>query len=77
MPTNVWTAAATVGQNCPNHGFTIGSLDLIIAAVAIHHGATLITFDDDFQRIAEVSNLQQPGRAPTGGARGRDKNWPQ
>ena len=58
VPTNVWTAAATVGQNCRNHGFTIGSLDLIIAAVAIHHGATLITFDDDFQRIAEVSSLR-------------------
>lgn len=58
VPPELWSAAATLGQRCRQHGFTIGSFDLLIATIAQHNGATLITFDDDFQRIATVSNLQ-------------------
>ena len=58
VPTDLWSVAATLGRQCRQQGFTIGSLDLLIATVAQHHSATLITFDDDFQRIATLSNLQ-------------------
>jgi len=34
---------------------TPGSLDLLIAIVAMRHGAELLTFDTDFEQIARVS----------------------
>jgi len=37
---------------------TVPSLDLLIATVALHHGAEVVTFDDDFQKIAGVSKLR-------------------
>ena len=58
VPDNLWAAAALLGQKCRQQGLTIGSLDLLIAVVALHHQATLITFDDDFQQISAVSKLQ-------------------
>jgi predicted nucleic acid-binding protein len=33
-------------------------MDLLIAAVAIHHGAELVTFDTDFRAIARMSTLR-------------------
>ena len=35
-----------------------GSIDLLIAVVAIHHQAELVTFDSDFEQIAHVCDLQ-------------------
>lgn len=57
-PADLWTKAATLGQRCRQHGITVGSLDLLIASLAIHHDAELISFDDDFQKIAGVSDLR-------------------
>jgi predicted nucleic acid-binding protein len=57
-PPNLWTRAAHLGQTCRQSNFTAGSLDLLIAAVALAHGAELVTFDGDFQKIAAVSPLQ-------------------
>jgi predicted nucleic acid-binding protein len=57
-PTTLWTDAAALGRRCREHGLTPGSLDLLIAAAAMHHGAHLLTFDTDFEQIARVSNLQ-------------------
>jgi hypothetical protein len=57
-PPDLWTAAASLGQQTRHKGVTIGALDLLIATIALHHGATLITFDDDFQKISAFSNLQ-------------------
>jgi len=34
------------------------ALDLLIATVAVHHDAELITFDADFEQIATVSTLR-------------------
>jgi predicted nucleic acid-binding protein len=31
---------------------------LLIATIALHHDAEVVTFDDDFQKIASVSKLQ-------------------
>jgi predicted nucleic acid-binding protein len=57
-PPSLWTDAAKLGQACRNKNFTINSLDLLIATVALHHNAELVTFDDDFQKLAGVSGLQ-------------------
>jgi predicted nucleic acid-binding protein len=57
-PADVWSVAAGLGQACRKQGIGTGSLDLLIASVALHHAATVITFDDDFARIATVSDLQ-------------------
>lgn len=35
-----------------------GSIDLLIAAVAIDYAAHLVTFDSDFEPIAEITGLR-------------------
>jgi predicted nucleic acid-binding protein len=57
-PTNLWRDAAILGQNCRAAGVNAGSLDLIIASLAIHHHAELVTFDTDFLAIARVTPLR-------------------
>jgi hypothetical protein len=44
-PDNLWSEAAALGQRCRTHGVTAGSLDLVIASVALYHDAEIITFD--------------------------------
>lgn len=57
-PPRLWTLATDLGQACRRKNITVGSLDLLIATVALHHGAEVVTFDADYQQIASVSNLQ-------------------
>jgi len=57
-PGDAWVQAAKLGQTCRKGGINAGALDLVIASVAIHHGAELVTFDADFQRMAGVCNLR-------------------
>lgn len=57
-PNLLWRDATHLGQQCRTAGFNAGSLDLIIAAFAIHHDAELITFDSDYLAIARVSKLR-------------------
>jgi predicted nucleic acid-binding protein len=57
-PPSLWTDATGLGQACRRKNLTVGSLDLLVAAVALHHGAEVVTFDADFQAIAGVSKLQ-------------------
>jgi hypothetical protein len=57
-PPLLWTRAAELGQACRRKNITVGSLGLLIAAIALHHGADVITFDGDFQKIASASALQ-------------------
>lgn len=57
-PADLWPKAASLGRACRKQGISTGSLDLLIASVALHHAATVVTFDDDFVRIATVSDLQ-------------------
>src|ERR1700676_4863604 len=51
----LWTKAAELGQACRRKNITVNSLDLLIATTALHHGAEVVTFDDDFRKIATVS----------------------
>ena len=57
-PALIWPRAAELGQACRQKNITVNSLDLLIATIAIHHGAEVVTFDDDFQKIATASTLQ-------------------
>src|SRR5476651_2137653 len=50
-PADLWTRAAELGLVCRGRGQTAGSLDLLIAGVALSHQAVIITFDEDFQKI--------------------------
>jgi predicted nucleic acid-binding protein len=56
-PPDLWVRAAELGRACRQATFTVGSLDLLIAVVAIHHAAELVTFDPDFDKIAKISDL--------------------
>lgn len=57
-PPDLWVAATALGQACRQQGLNVGALDLLLAAIAAHHGATVVTFDGNFQRIAAVSDLR-------------------
>lgn len=57
-PADLWQQATALGQDCRRIGRTILSLDLLLAAVALHHNAVLVTFDADFEAIASVSALR-------------------
>jgi len=56
-PAQLWRDATHLGQSCRDSGHTAGSLDLLIAALAIHHGVELVTFDADYEPIARSSDL--------------------
>ena len=53
-PADLWQQAIELGQACRWIGRTVLSLDLLVAAVALHHNAELVTFD----AIASVSVLR-------------------
>jgi predicted nucleic acid-binding protein len=57
-PADLWQVAIDLGQACRQIGRTVLSLDLLIAAVALHHNAELVSFDADFEAIASVSALR-------------------
>lgn len=57
-PASLWRDAARLGQACREQGFTAGSLDLIISALALAHDAELVTLDTDYQAIARASELR-------------------
>ena len=57
-PADLWQRAITLGQACRQVGRAVLSLDLLVAAVALHHNAELVSFDTDFEAIAAVSELR-------------------
>jgi len=57
-PANLWQRAMILGQACRQIGRTVLCLDLLVAAVALHHDALLVSFDTDFEAIASVSELR-------------------
>ena len=57
-PASLWTEATRLGQDCYDAGVMVGALDLLIATVCIHHGASLVTFDAVFAKMATLSRLQ-------------------
>ena len=57
-PPDLWQQATALGQACRAIGRTVLSLDLLVAAVALHHDAVLVSFDADFEAVAMVSSLR-------------------
>jgi predicted nucleic acid-binding protein len=57
-PADLWQQAIVLGQACRQIGRTVLSIDLLTAAVALHHNALLVSFDADFEVIASVSALR-------------------
>jgi predicted nucleic acid-binding protein len=51
-PPLLWSQAAELGQACRQKNITVHSLDLLIATIAIHHGAEVVSFDDDFRHFS-------------------------
>ena len=66
-PEDLWRKAILLGQRCRDRGFTIGALDLLIATVALHHEAEIITFDGDFALIAQVESALRVQVLPRAG----------
>ena len=56
-PKTLWHDAQILGQTCVSAGYSPRSMDLLIAQVAIHHGAYLTAFDKHFDQISKVSTL--------------------
>ena len=54
-PADPWEQAMALGQACRRIGRAVLSLDLLVAAMALHHNAELVSFDADFGAIASVS----------------------
>ena len=57
-PPALWRQAIVLGQDCRAIGRTVLSLYLLVAAVALHHDAVLVSFDADFEAVAMVSSLR-------------------
>lgn len=57
-PPDLWQRATKLGQACRQHGFTPGAIDLLIAAVALHHDAEVVTFDADYRLISRATSLR-------------------
>jgi predicted nucleic acid-binding protein len=54
--------AAALRNRCRRSGIQIATIDALLAELCIRHDLTMLTSDNDFQRIAEHSNLRVWGR---------------
>jgi predicted nucleic acid-binding protein len=50
--------AAAIFRLARAKSLTLTTIDTLIAAIALDHGATVFTLDKDFSRIAHVTNLR-------------------
>jgi predicted nucleic acid-binding protein len=57
-PPTLWTLAASLGQECRRMKLPIGAHEHIPAAIAFHHDADIVTFNEDYRRLAAISTLQ-------------------
>jgi predicted nucleic acid-binding protein len=49
--------AAAIFRLARSKGVSLSTIDTLIAAIAIHHRATVFTLDKDFSRIARLTGL--------------------
>ena len=49
--------AAAIYRAARARGISLTTIDTLITAVALEHGATVFTLDEDFSRIARITNL--------------------
>ena len=52
-----YRAAAAIYRRGRAKGISLTTIDTLIAAVAVEHNASLFTLDQDFSRIAIITNL--------------------
>lgn len=49
--------AATIFRQARARGMSLTTIDTLIAAVALEHGASVFTLDQDFSRISRITSL--------------------
>jgi predicted nucleic acid-binding protein len=52
-----YVEAAELRNVCRRKGIHVGTIDVLLAQLCLHHGLTLMTADSDFARIASVCPL--------------------
>ena len=57
-PPALWHEASILAAKACDSGLRIGSMDLLIAALCIHHDSALTTFDAHFTKLAQLSTLR-------------------
>ena len=50
--------AAELRNTCRRHGLQVGTIDALLAQLCVHRNLTLLTNDNDFQRIANHCALR-------------------
>ena len=67
-PDEVWARALELQRALSERGLlrTVKFPDLIIAATAERHGVTVLHYDDDFDRLADVSGVRAEWVVPRG-----------
>lgn len=54
---STYRKAAAIFRLARSKGITSSTIDTLIAAIAMHHGAAVFTLDKDFSRIARLTGL--------------------
>ena len=54
---STYCQAAAIFRGARSRGFSLTTIDALIAAIALEHHASLFTLDRDFSRIARLTNL--------------------
>ncbi len=54
---STYREAAAIFRLARSKGISLSTIDTLIAAIALHHRASVFTLDKDFSRIARLTNL--------------------
>jgi predicted nucleic acid-binding protein len=54
---STYREAASIFRSARSKGIAVTTTDVLIAAIALEHGTTLFTLDNDFTRIASIIRL--------------------
>ena len=57
-PPSLWQDAVRLGQKCRAKNFHPSAMDLLIATIAMAHGATLVSLDGDFTKLSKVGGFE-------------------
>jgi predicted nucleic acid-binding protein len=52
-----YRSAAAIFRRARSQGVSLTTIDTLIAAIALEHGASVFTLDQDFSRIARITGL--------------------